>query len=122
MHTQKELPHQSRHYLSELDNHILVENHAGGVVIHASRDNLSDSTKARLVRRFAAEGHIPDRCGWFSDLPSREFFGVRWVVDDSWSESDPRIEQRTRRREIGVTLLLVVVVVLLRWSQSPQVF
>jgi hypothetical protein len=94
MRTPNELPHLSRHYITDLDNHILVENHGGGVVIHASRDNFPERRKAALIRHLATEGHIPDRYEWFSEPQAEEFFGVRWAVDRSWSENDPQIERR----------------------------
>ena len=122
MRTQNELPHQSKHYISDLDNHILVENHGGGVVIHASRDNFSEQRKASFVRHLATEGYIPDCYEWFCEPRAEEFFSARWVVDCSWSESDPQIERRARRRELGVILLGLAVFVMLRWWVSPQVF
>jgi hypothetical protein len=122
MRTQIPVAETCELYIAALDNHFLIENNAGGVVVHASRDNVSERRKAALIRYFATEGYIPDRYEWFSEPQAEGFFGVRWVVDNSWSENDPQIERRARRREIGVTLLLVAVVLLLRWWTSPPGF
>jgi hypothetical protein len=115
------IPERFKLYIPDLDNHILVENHGGGgVVIHASRDNVSDRRKAAFVRHLAREGYIPDQYEWFCEPRAEELFGVRWVVDRSWSESDPRIERRAWRRELGVTLLGLAVFAMLRWWVSPH--
>lgn len=112
------VPEQSKLYIPDLDNHILVENQGGSVVIHASRNNISERRKALFVRHLAREGHIPDQYEWFCEPRPEEFLNVRWVVDRSWSESDPRIERRAWQRELGVTLLGLAIFVMLRWWMS----
>ena len=90
MRTQNELPHQSRPYIAELDNHILVENNAGGVVISATRDNFSDKRKAFFVRHLAAEGYILERYEWFSEPVEDGFLGVKWIASASSDENEAR--------------------------------
>jgi hypothetical protein len=87
MRTQNELPHQSRHYISDLDNHVLIENSAYGVVISATRDNFTDKRKAFFIRHLAAEGYIPDRYEWFSEPAEDGFFGVKWIAGASTDDS-----------------------------------
>ena len=121
MRTQIPVPESFKLYVPDLDNHILVENHGDRVVIHASRDNVSERRKTSFIRHLATEGYIPDRYEWFCNPRADDFFGVRWVVDVSWSENDPQIERRARRRELGVILLGLAVFVMLRWWVSPHV-
>jgi hypothetical protein len=120
MPAQLATPERFELYISDLDNHILVENHGGPVLIHASRNNVSERRKASFVRYLAREGYIPDQYEWFCEPRPEEFCSVRWVVDRSWAESDPRIERRAWQRELGVTLLGVTVFVMLRWWLSPH--
>jgi hypothetical protein len=122
MPTQITGPRNFKLYIPDLDNHILVESHGGEIVIHASRDNFSEQRKASFVRLLAMEGYIPDGYEWFCEPQAGGSFGLRWVVDCSWSESDPQIERRARRRELGVILLGLGVFVMLRWWMSPHVF
>jgi hypothetical protein len=121
MRAQTATPEKFELYIPDLDNHILVENHDDRVVIHASRNNCSERRKASFIRHLAKEGYIPDRYEWFCEPRVEEFFSVRWVVDCSWSESDPQIERRARRRELGVILLGLAIFVMLRWWVSPHV-
>jgi|ERR1700722_14649961 len=122
MPTQITGPRNFKLYIPDLDNHILVESHGGEIVVHASRDNFSEQRKALFVRHLATEGFIPDCYEWFSELGVEAGFGLRWVVDCSWSESDPQIERRARRREFGVILLGLGVFAMLRWWMSPHFF
>jgi hypothetical protein len=80
MHAQNELPHPSKHYIPDLDNHVLIENRAYGVVISATRDNFTDKRKAFFIRHLAAEGYIPDRYEWFSEPAEEGFFTVKWIA------------------------------------------
>ena len=122
MRTQITGPKRFNLYIPDLDNHVLVENDGDEVVIHASRDNFSGQRKASFVRHLATEGYIPDCYEWFCEPRAEGFLNLRWVVDCSWSESDPRIERRARRREWGVILFTLGVFFMLRWWMARHVF
>jgi hypothetical protein len=80
MDTQIAVPERFTIYVPDLDNHVRIENGAGGVVISATRDNFSDKRKTFFIRHLAAEGFIPDRYEWFSEPGENGFFGVKWIV------------------------------------------
>ena len=80
MRTQIAVPERFELYIPDLDNHLLIENNEGGVVIRAARDNLSDKRKTYFIRHLAAEGFIPDRYEWFPDPAEDGFLGVKWVA------------------------------------------
>jgi hypothetical protein len=80
MHTQISVPTKFNLYIPDLDNHILVENNAGDVVISATRDNFSENRKMFFIRHLSAEGYIPDRYKWFTEPAESGFFGVKWIV------------------------------------------
>ena len=82
MQAQKENPRKFEFYLRELDNHLLVESSAGGVLIRASRDNCSERRKAFFLREISAEGYIPD--GYQADAALQTAPSVEWVIDESW--------------------------------------
>jgi hypothetical protein len=84
MPTEKEIPNQFEFYLRELDNYLLVENTAHGVIIHASRDNCSERRKSFFLREISAEGYIPDR--YQADPASQARQSVEWIVDDRWKK------------------------------------
>src|SRR5258708_19436005 len=67
---------QHEFYFPGFDNLVLVENRPDGVVIRATRDNFSEARKSFFIRELAAEGFIPDACGWFSSSPPGDFFCV----------------------------------------------
>ncbi len=98
-------------YFPGFDNLVLVENRPDGVVIRATRDNFSEARKSFFIRELAAEGFIPDACGWFSSSAPGDFFGVRWVIDRSWVGLHPRVTRRTNRLMrwllLGVSLFWV---------------
>jgi hypothetical protein len=80
MRTEIAVPEKVEFYIRDLDNHVLIENSAGGVVISATRDNFSDKRKTFFIRHLAAEGYIPDRYEWFSEPAGDGFFGVKWIA------------------------------------------
>jgi hypothetical protein len=80
MRTQIAVPERFELYLPDLDNHLLIENSEGGVVISATRDNVSDKRKTFFIRYLAAEGYIPDRYEWFPEPSEDGFFGVKWIA------------------------------------------
>ena len=121
MPTQIAVPEKFELYMSDLDNHLLVENHGDGVVIHASRDNVPERRKASFIRHLAAEGYVPDRYEWFGEPQAEPYAGVRWVVDPSWSERDPEVERRAQRRQWAVTLILVAAYVMVHCMVPPHV-
>ena len=81
MHTQTALPEKVELYLPHLDSHILIQNNADGVVIRATRNNISGKQKEFLIRHLAAEGYIPDRYEWFFEPAGDGFFGVTWIAN-----------------------------------------
>jgi hypothetical protein len=89
MRTQIAVTQKFELYVRDLDNHVLIENSAGGVVISATRDNFSDQRKTFFIRHLAAEGYIPDRYEWFSEPSADGFFGVKWITGASASEHEP---------------------------------
>jgi hypothetical protein len=79
-------------------NRLLIENHAGSIVIRAAQDNFSLREKTFFIRYLAAEGYIPQRYEWFADAETVPFSGLTWLVDSSWlKQSEP---QRTALRQI----------------------
>ena len=106
-------------YIRDLDNHVLVENSADGVVIIATRDNLSDKRKALFVRHLAAEGYIPDRYEWFSEPAADGFFGVKWLARASADENEPwlrSIRKHCTRRNALYGCLFMVWLLFLVWA------
>lgn len=81
MHTRIAIPEKVELYLPDLDNYLLIENQADGVVIRATRNNVSDRRKELLIRNLAAEGYIPDRYEWFSETTESGFIGVTWIAE-----------------------------------------
>jgi hypothetical protein len=112
MRAQLNSPESFEFYFPELDNLVLVENHAEGVVIRATRANFSERRKIFFIRELAAEGYIPDWYQWFSTNAGDIGLGVRWVVDYSWLKIDPRLTRQVtkfmRRLLLGVGLLWLV--------------
>jgi hypothetical protein len=82
MHTQIAIPDKVELYLTDLDNHLAIENHADGVVVRASRNNICRKRKELLIRHLAAEGYIPDRYEWFSAPVGDGFLGVTWIAEN----------------------------------------
>jgi hypothetical protein len=101
MRTEIAVPRRVELYVADLDNHVLIENDGGGVVISTSRNNFTDKRKAFFVRHLAAEGYIPDRYAWFSEPAADGFSGVRWVARVSLDGNEEGFESignwRTRR-------------------------
>jgi hypothetical protein len=61
MRTQIAVPERFELHIPDLDNHVRSENSASGVLISATRDNLSDQRKTFFIRPLAAEGYIPKK-------------------------------------------------------------
>ena len=105
MRTEIAVPEKVEFYIRDLDNHVLIENSAGGVVISATRDNFSDKRKTFFIRHLAAEGYIPDRYEWFSEPAGDGFFGVKWIAraasDGNQAGFHSLRKWCTRRNEIG---------------------
>ena len=102
MRAQKVVPRKFEFYLAELDNLILVENlEDGGVVVRATRDNVSDQRKMFFIRELANEGFIPDLFQWWNG----DACGLTWRVDRSWL-SIPSLWRR-RARKFMVKLLVL---------------
>jgi hypothetical protein len=80
MHDQLTVPGHVELYIPDLDNHVVIENEAGGVVIQASRDNFPANRKVSFIRRLAAEGYIPDRYEWFCEPAEDGLCGVKWIA------------------------------------------
>jgi len=88
MRTHVAAPEQFTLYVPDLDNYILIEHSADGVVIRTTRDNFSEKRKVFFIRRLAAEGFIPDRYEWFSDPEVEGFSGLKWIAPASSHESE----------------------------------
>jgi hypothetical protein len=88
MPTAVAIPGRFAFYVSDLDNHVLIENNPDGVVISATRDNFSDKRKSFFIRYLALEGYIPDRYQWFSEPSEDGSCGVRWNASVSHEEKD----------------------------------
>jgi hypothetical protein len=82
-------------YLADLDNLIRVENRPDGVLIRASRDNVSERRKSFFIHELAAEGYIPDCYQWLCNAADDAGRGARWIVDYSWLRIDPQLRRRT---------------------------
>jgi hypothetical protein len=80
MPTQIAVPESFELYIPDLDNHVLIEKSEDGVVISATRDNLSEKRKTFFIHHLAAEGYIPDRYEWFPEPSEDGFFGVKWIT------------------------------------------
>jgi len=91
-------------YFSQLDVHVLVENHPGNVVVRALSRNFSERRKAFFIRHLAAEGYIPIQYQWFADCDRNGFSGLRWIVDYSWLAIPPELTRRTARYMRGFML------------------
>ena len=98
-------------YIPELDNHLLIETGAAGVVIRATRDNFSARRKTFFIRHLAAEGYIPDQYEWFAESSGDGFLGVKWMIGASSKASEGRFRSIrrwcTRRNAIYSCLALV---------------
>src|SRR5215475_10740284 len=90
------VPEKVEMSLQNPENLILVENSGDGVVIRATRDNLSDRKKAWFIRYLAAEGFISDE---FEHFRTVDWTGtsIRWVVDQSWTRREITHSQRVDR-------------------------
>jgi hypothetical protein len=90
------VPEKAELYIPDLDNHVLIENNAGDVVIRATRNNISAERKECFIRHLAAEGYIPDRYGWFSEPVEDGFLGVKWIAG-TLSEGKETVVSSIRR-------------------------
>ena len=99
-------------YFADLDNLLLVENQAEGVVIRATRNNFPESRKTSFIRELAAEGFISETYQWFCGFDERSSLPVRWLVDYSWLKLDQDACARTNRfmiRLISGAIILFLV-------------
>ena len=90
-------PSRAEFYVPALDNLILVENRAEGVLIRASRDNFSRRRKVLFVHHLAAEGFIAPCHEHPFDLENDGLLGVRWVVDQTWLRISPELRRHSKR-------------------------
>jgi hypothetical protein len=93
------------------DNCVLVENHAGYVVIHAARENFSSREKSFLVRHLAAEGFIPERYERFDGSEPENSCGVTWLFDAFLADQDS-----ARRRKALRQILRLIFWATLGWA------
>lgn len=99
MQTQTNVPTKFNLYIPDLDNHIVIDNGTGGVVVSASRDNFSENRKMCFIRHLSAEGYIPDRYKWFTEAEGDGFLGVKWIVRTPHpGNAGPGFFQRLRKR------------------------
>jgi hypothetical protein len=119
MRTEIALPKKFEIYLSDLDNHVLIENGPSGVVISATRDNISDSRKAFFIRHLAAEGFIPERYEWFCEPVEDGFLGVQWVAISPSKEINAEIHVLRKlctRRNAWYGCLFIMWLLFFIWS------
>ena len=88
MRTHIATPERFQLYIPDLDNHVLIENSAGDVIISATRDNFSENRKMFFIRHLSAEGYIPDHYQWFTEPAKGGFSGVKWIAPASADESE----------------------------------
>lgn len=102
------VPSRVHIYIPNLDNDLLIENGPNGVIITATRNNISERRKAAFIRHLAAEGFIPDWYQWFSDPAKDGFRGASWVVAATPEQNKPRSLRAhcTRRNAIYGSLFL----------------
>ena len=81
----------------QLDTLLLVENSAGSVVIHATRDTFSEPRKLAFIRELASEGFISDEYRWLAADYLHARAGIRWLVDYRWLAFSPQLLARSRR-------------------------
>lgn len=128
MHAEAVIPRRVEFRLSKPDNQFRIENLRNGVCIHAARDNLSAQEKLFFVRYLAAEGYIPERYQWFSDLKAGSYSGLEWTVDASWNTSTTRAQHKALRQIARVLwcaallwfALMSFAFVHARWFMPPQ--
>jgi hypothetical protein len=94
MRTQNKLPKRFEFYFRDLDNHVLVETFADGVVIRATRDSFSERRKTFFIRELAAEGYIPDAYQTYIGSQPTQSLRAEWLVDGAWK--GPRRTPATR--------------------------
>jgi hypothetical protein len=119
MQTQSTVPESYRLYIPDLDNHVLIETGAEGVVIRATRDNMSDRRKATFIRHLAAQGYIPERYRWFSEPAGDAYFGVKWMAGVSEDEKEggfPSLRKFCTRRNALYGCLFIVWLVVFVWA------
>jgi hypothetical protein len=95
----------------DMDLLAAVESTEDEIVIHTSRNKLSEERKAMFIRELASEGFIPERYLWCGR--------VRWLVDPTWWQPSPGTKARTFRFMAKVltssALLWLVLMGLLLW-------
>jgi len=119
MRTQIAVPERFELYIPDLDNHLLIENSEGGIVIRTTRDNLSEKRKTFFIRHLAAEGFIPDRYEWFPDPAEDGFFGVKWVADSASDDNQAGRHSLLKwwtRRNAWYGFLIILWLLCLVWA------
>ena len=112
-------PAKFRLYLPDLDNHVLIETSADGVVISATRDNFTNQRKKFFIRQLAAEGYIPDRYEWFSEPAEDGFFGVKWMAGVAPAERQPWLRKLRKwclHRNFRYGCLAVMWLIFFAWA------
>jgi hypothetical protein len=69
------VPKKFKSYVPDLDNHVQIENSAGGVVMSATRDNFSNNRKMFFIRQLSAKDHILDRYKCSLNRHGMDFLG-----------------------------------------------
>jgi hypothetical protein len=120
MKAETSFPRRVKFHQKNPENFILVENDRNKARIRAAFDNFTEARKIYFIKELAAEGFIPDHYQWFSDPNADGYFGIPWIIDDSWLEVDRAGTQRTemlcRRMLFLACLLWVVLMVLILWN------
>jgi hypothetical protein len=92
------------------ENFLLVENEDDGrVVIRAVFDNYSERRKALFIRELASEGFIPDEFQFLTNTGGDGFFGVRWIIDNSWLAVPAEVISMSYRRACELYLAVCFV-------------
>jgi hypothetical protein len=107
-----------RLYIADLDNYLRVESSAEGVVIRATRDNLSDRRKTTFVRHLAAQGYIPERYRWFSEPAGEGYLGVKWMtgVPEEEKARFPSLRELCTRRNALYGCLFIIWLLAFVWA------
>jgi uncharacterized protein (DUF2267 family) len=114
MKTQTEESESFEFSFPDMDTLAAVESTEDEIVIHTSRDKLTEERKATFIRELASEGFIPERYLWCGR--------VRWLVDPSWWQPSPETKARTSRFMAKIlvsgALLWFVLMALLLWRAA----
>jgi hypothetical protein len=97
-------PQRFEFWIPNMNNHLLVENRAGIVVIRSSRNNLSSREKILITRHLALEGFIPEHHRFSTGSEPGSFSGLIWTVEDSSLKRN----SADQRKALGQILELTV--------------